>query len=82
MGHKAMMVSLVILHLWGTILMGAVLLGRESMVIGNMFDSCLYAILANLLVLAGYRSVDKVLTNYGKGKKDDDTSSTSVPLVE
>lgn len=77
-----MMVSLVILHLWGTILMTAVLLGRESPVIGNMFDSCLYAILANLLVLAGYRSVDKVLTNYGKDRKNDESSPPSVPLVE
>lgn len=53
LAHKSMVVSLVIAHIWGSILMWAVFEGRESTVIGNMFDTVAFMIFSTLLVLLG-----------------------------
>lgn len=53
LGRRVMIVSLVIAHLWGTMLIVAVMKGRESLVIGSMFEAVAFMIFSILAVMVG-----------------------------
>jgi len=59
LGRRAMIGSLVVLHVWGSALVWAVLNGREAVVIGDMFAAVCFGIFGTLATLVG-----------GKGWKD------------
>ena len=52
-GRKSLIGSLVIAHVWGTVLVIAVLRGRESLVIAQMFEAIGFMIFSTLAVLVG-----------------------------
>jgi hypothetical protein len=53
LGSRAMIGSLVIAHIWGTALVVAVFMGKESLVIGQMFEGVGFMIFTTLGVLVG-----------------------------
>ena len=53
LGRRALVWSLVAAHLWGTVLIIAVLRGREGSVVGTMFDAVCFLIFSTLAVLVG-----------------------------
>lgn len=58
-----------ILHVILIMLVVAVLRGRESPIIGQMFDSTLWGIILNLGVISGNKALQKVAdTGFIKGK--------------
>lgn len=59
LGRRAMVGSLVVLHIWGSALIIAVMRGREAVVIGDMFSAVCFGIFGTLATLVG-----------GKGWKD------------
>lgn len=50
-GQQAMMVSLVFNHVWGTMLIFAVMNGKDSLVVANMFEAVGFSIGWILMVL-------------------------------
>ena len=61
-GRKAMIWSVIVLHLWGTALIFAVVVGKDSPIIADMFSAITMGIAANLAVIAG----DKGLMEFVK----------------
>lgn len=53
LGRYALVGSLCIAHLWGSVLLLAVLRGRDSPIISQMFDSIGWLIFTTLAVLVG-----------------------------
>lgn len=53
LGRYALLGSLCMAHLWGSVLLLAVLRGRDSPVIAQMFDSIGWLIFTTLAVLVG-----------------------------
>ena len=52
-GRRAMIGSLVMAHVWGSLLIVAVFMGKESDVIGRMFEGVGFMIFTTLGVLVG-----------------------------
>lgn len=48
-----------IMHVFALMLVAAVLLGRESSIIGDMFSGTLAAIAANLAIISGNKALQK-----------------------
>lgn len=53
LGQRALIGSLVMAHVWGSLLVVAVYLGKDSDVIGRMFESIGFMIFSTLGVLVG-----------------------------
>lgn len=53
LGRRAMNGSLIVAHIWGTMLIIAVMKGRESLVIGSMFEAVAFMIFSILAVMVG-----------------------------
>lgn len=53
LGRRAMVSSLIVSHVWGTILIIAVLQGHEGGVISTMFEAVCWQIFATMAVLVG-----------------------------
>ena len=53
LGRWAMIGSLIVAHIWGTLLVLAVLRGSETSVIGDMFASVGFMIFSTLGILVG-----------------------------
>jgi hypothetical protein len=53
LGTRAMIGSLVMAHIWGSLLILAVYMGKEGLVIGQMFEGVGFMIFTTLGVLVG-----------------------------
>ena len=53
LGRNAMVGSLIVAHIWGTALVIAALMGRESSILSDMFDTIGFMIFTTLAVLVG-----------------------------
>lgn len=83
LGRKAMVGSLLVAHLWGTLLIISVLRGNNASVIGDMFSSVGFMIFSTLGVLVGGKAWKDFAPYLGSdGKRTEEVSyvsTTSVP---
>ena len=82
LGRRALIYSLVIAHLWGTLLVVAVLRGSQNSIIGDMFATVGFMIFSTLGVLVGGKAW-KDFAPYVRGeKKEVQNDSVSRIAVE
>lgn len=77
LAEKSLLTSLGIQHVWATIILVAIAVGSKSQLLGELFSTCSYSILANLMMIGGYRQIDKAL-----GRFTDLRAGTVVQEVE
>lgn len=72
--------SVVALHVWGTALVFAVVMGKDSDIIADMFSAITLGIAANLAVIAG----DKGLMEFVQGRNipREETTVTKTTIKE
>ena len=68
LGRQAMIGSLIVAHIWGTLLIVAVLRGSPNSVIGDMFSSVGFMIFSILGVLVGGKAWKDFAPYMGRGR--------------
>lgn len=83
MGRYAMGGSLLFAHVWGTMLVYAVMQGRESLVIGSMFEAVGFMIFSTLAVMVGGKAwKDFAPMKWGQNSDNVTVTETQTKTVE
>ncbi len=74
LGRRALVFTLAVFIVWGTLLVVAVLNGRSANVIGDMFAGICWGLIGNLAVLVGGKAA-KTFSQIKKGVSRDRSDS-------
>ena len=82
LGRKAMIGSLIIAHIWGTLLIVAVLQGRDTAVIGSIFDAVAFSIFTTLGILVGGKGWKEFAAMRYGGNRTEETTIVQTTVKE
>lgn len=81
-GRKAMLWSVIVLHVWGTILVWTVYKGGTGQVIADMFHAIGISIVACLAVLAGDKSLLRFIDLKSVPREEIETTTKTVTTAK
>ena len=81
-GRKAMIWSVVVLHIWGTILVWTVYKGGTGQVIADMFHAIGISIVACLAVLSGDKGLMKFVDGKFSPREEIETTTKTTTIPE